>query len=115
MLNVNKKAAETFKEIKVDGIKEIAEPHISIYNTEGIKAMLLFDNKLALTYEMAIPLKYLNFSKNNSFKYDIMLIGQVRAGNAVPNPLAPPPPGGGVSHYFDVPTNFGGEYTLAKK
>jgi len=72
MISLNNKCADAYKEIKVDGIKGIEDPGLSIYNTLGIKVMVLFDNKIALTYELAIPLKYLHISANH-FKYNIRL------------------------------------------
>lgn len=120
MNSLNTRSSNTFKEIQVSGIKEIDDPLISIYNTQGIKAALLFDNKIALTYELAVPLKYLGLSASDPgrIKYNIKLNGRKLPA---PNPNAPPPPrpANGATDltglYLDTPTDFGGEYTLAKK
>ena len=120
MNSVNDKVATTFKEIDISGMKGISESRISIYNELGIKAKIAFDDKLALTYELAIPLKYIGFSTGNSGKlnYNIKLIGQVMPGANPRAPARPAPIDGSYDEldmYLDNPTDFGGEYTLAKK
>lgn len=117
----NTRISYIFKSIQVTGIKEIDEPTISVYNTLGIKAVAAFDNKLDYTYELAVPLKYLAVSINNGtrFSYNIKLNG------GTINPAAPAAPvvidnNGGIvpqpdNDYLFSPTDFGGEYALAKK
>lgn len=47
------------KEFKISGFDGITDATISVYNDHGIKAKALFDNTRSLTYELAIPLKYI--------------------------------------------------------
>jgi hypothetical protein len=113
----NAKIAEVYKLIQVTGIKEINGPTISVYNTDGIKATALFDNKLAYNYELALPLKYLNSSIKNgaSFSYNIKLNGGVINPGTAGLPMridGKPDPS---TDYLFSPTDFWGEYTLAKK
>jgi hypothetical protein len=63
------------KEIKVEGIKDIKEVKISIYNTYGIKTGINYDAKNALVYEIAIPLTMLNITNTNEFALNIKLNG----------------------------------------
>lgn len=63
------------KEIKVEGIKEITEEKISIYNTIGIKTGINYDVKNALVYEIAIPLTLLNITGTDEFALNIKLNG----------------------------------------
>ncbi len=105
MNSINSHCAAAFKEIKVSGIKGIDDPVSSIYNAQGIKATVLFDNKMAFTYELALPLKYLDFATDH-FRYNIMLNGRTLPED--PRISYPP-------NYLDSPTDFSGEYTLAKK
>jgi hypothetical protein len=117
MNSLNTRSSTTFKEIQVSGIKEMDEPLISVYNNQGVKAIIQFDSKIALTYELAIPLKYLGLNSDR-IKYNIKLNGRKLPA---PNPNAPPAPrpANGATDlsglYLDTPTDFGGEYTLAKK
>jgi len=117
----NKQFSDDYKELQVKGLKSIDESVISIYNTEGIKAKALFDNELHYTYELAIPLKYMEFISGNNaakFKFNIKLNGHDREGK---NPYPPSRIITGDSKaamdllYVDNPTNFGGECILAKK
>jgi len=113
----NTTIANIFKLIKVAGIKTISEPDISVYNVLGIKAAASFDNKLGYTYELAIPLKYLNIPVNNEirFSYNIKLNGGVEK-NGVSNVIRVGGGGGDPNNdYLFSPTDFWGEYTLAKK
>ena len=117
---VNKKAIDAFKEIQVTGIKDIKDSIISIYNSEGIAAMGLFNRRMALTYELAIPLKYLGISLDDPARisYNIKVNGR---------PETPIKPGmkkginedalNPTSDYFFrmTSTDFWGEYKLAKK
>ena len=120
MNRVNEKVATTFKEIDISGMKGISESRISIYNELGIKAKLAFDDKIALTYELAIPLKYIDFlvDKSSKLNYNIKLIGQVMPGANPRAPARPAPVDGNYDElqmYLNNPTDFGGVYTLAKK
>lgn len=120
----NKRINMLFKEIQVRGIKQIKDPLISIYNTEGIKAMGMFNSKMAYVYELAIPLKYLGHAINNTSKlsYNIKLNGMPSPEDWAKVNKFPPPiisrDDGNVSfdfEYLNNPTDFWGEYTLAKK
>lgn len=141
MYVMNRQQIDKLKDIKISGIKEITDTLISIYNDEGIKARALFDNKAAFTYELAIPLKYLELSTDNpkEFVYNIKLNGLVFNLSAMgPRPggggdfggggMGSPPQGGmgggqgfrGGPNTMDIqslisPTDFWGKYTLAKK
>lgn len=116
-----------FKTIGVIGESTIPDSTISVFNTEGFKAAARFDRKLVYTYELAIPLSYIKFAadKPGTFKYTLQVNGppgevrvvdngrrmvytagdgtEVNIGYPGPNNLA-----------FSNPTNFSGEYTLAK-
>ena len=87
---------------------------ITIYNEDDIRAMIQFDDKKELTYELSLPIKYVKANiANGKLSYDITIHG--RDGGRP-----------GVVVYFDGsdrgklfpelfnPTNFTGEYTLAK-
>jgi hypothetical protein len=115
------------KEIHIIGIKEIPDSIVSIYNTQGIKASIQFIQVQA-AIEIAIPLKYLGLSVDTpaTFSYNIRI-------NAVPeasrfyvtdasdpkfgDQMAPPPdmPVTPNNGYAWNPTDFWGEYILAKK
>lgn len=116
-----------FKAIGVIGEPTIPDSTLSVFNTEGFKAVARFDHKLAYTYELAIPLSYIKFAadKPATFKYTLQVNGppgevrvvdngrrmvytagdgsEVNIGYPGPNNLA-----------FANPTYFSGEYTLAK-
>ena len=72
---LNKDLTSKAKDIRVTGGKEITNSLISIYNPYGIKVAALVDNNTNFTYELAVPLKYLGLSVNNSkpFVYNIKL------------------------------------------
>jgi len=129
---VNQKIGENYKLIGVEGIKTI-EPIISVYNEEKIKAVALinYQTTYLYTYELSLPLKYLNFSskKLQQFKYNIKLNGA-----ATNNSTVGLSGGGRFINVYDsngdaidavptlphtmaimYPTDFWGEYTLAEK
>ncbi len=99
--------------------------YIRINNNDGIKVMVHLDDKKVLTYELAIPLKYFGLSKGTQrkFSYNIKI-------NGVEDPKDPQedillgftvsqyrsPNGNVVTADEDLlyPTDFWGEYTLAK-
>jgi hypothetical protein len=72
---LNKQLISAEKEIDVRGIKKIQDTIISVYNDAGIIAATRLDNKKVLTYELSIPLKYLqqNIDSKLSFNYNIRL------------------------------------------
>lgn len=67
--NIQKERLSQFNEIKVDGLKKIANGDIPVSNQYGIEAKLLFDSTGELLYEMTIPFQYVNL--NSSLKNDI--------------------------------------------
>ncbi len=118
----------TYKTIHVIGIPEIADPYIPVYNTQNIVVGASFDKKIRYTYELSIPLKYVQAAAGTGkFKYNIRL-------NSEPLTLPPPPPGGRIvlleplkpagnagvggpnldDEFMFKTTDFSGEYTLAK-
>jgi len=114
----NKMVKNAMKEIRVIGVKEIPDSVVSIYNTEGIKVAFQFI-KMQPAIEIAIPLKYLGLSADNSatFSYNIRVDAIPLASRAVqvdPNAPAPDVTNPNIGYAWN-PTDFWGEYTLAKK
>jgi hypothetical protein len=117
----NAKMAAICKLIDIQGLTGLAGPSISVYNSDGVKAKGLFNDQLEYTYELTVPLKYLNLTVNDksSFWYDIKLNG----GSSNIKPGTPPPPvvmrddgrSDPSNDYLFSSTNFGGECTLAVK
>lgn len=127
MATYNAIMSDRYKTISVIGEPSIPDSTLSVFNTEGFKAAVRFDNKLVYTYELAIPLSYIKFAadKPGTFKYTMQVNGppgevrvinngrlmvytagdgsQVNIGYPGPNNLG-----------FANPTYFSGEYTLAK-
>lgn len=110
--DLNETLGKSDKLINVTGVDDIPEPQISVYNATGIKAASKFDEKLAYTIELTIPLKYLALPNNgaDAFSYQIKVnepaeIKRYSAGN-----MAPPP----ISVTSIAVTDFWGQYTLAK-
>lgn len=119
----NKQITDAFKEIELSGIKDITEPLISVYNDTGIRVAAQFDQEMRYTYELAIPLKYLDASiiAAGKLSYNIKL--ESVAPKFISNPNMPPPPvaarddNAPVNYdyeYLNNPTDFSGEYTLVK-
>jgi hypothetical protein len=112
----NDQIASFFKEIQITGIKEISDPLISIYNTEGIKTVVAFNDQMEYIYELAIPLKYIETAvKDGQFRYNIKLNAAATIATGAPGP----PMFSGANAdpellYQTSPTDFSGEYTLAK-
>lgn len=121
--SLNAMMNDAFKEINVNGIKEIQEPTISIYNLEGIKVAAQFNEEMQYTYELAIPLKYLSnyINDGHKFTYNIKLnglYGQKPYGNQLPPPVLIGNPMEVMdidNRYVNYPTDFSGEYTLLKE
>lgn len=113
---LNAKIAIAFKLIQVAGIKKLNESVISVYNTDGIKAAALFDDKMAYTYELAVPLKYLDIKINSRarFSYNIKLNGGV-INNMAPTKIRSDGRGNPDRDYLFSPTDFWGEYTLVMR
>jgi len=130
----NKQIMHSSKEIQVIGVTGITDPLISVYNSQGILAAGQFNNKMYYTCELAIPLKYLGLSVDDAvkFSYNIRLNGApdnsiamitssditiAQVGNTHPaiplmERIGTPDPDYLYTHN---PTDFWGEYTLAKK
>jgi hypothetical protein len=103
---------------------------LSVYNNEGLKTVALFDKHLNYTYEMAIPIKYLNLNNASKFTYNIKLNAATIDGRKLEFVAARPDlnlvrfiGADGVSYILGndsqsislvAPTDFWGEYTLAK-
>jgi hypothetical protein len=115
----NRMANTAAKEIRISGIKDIQDSVISIYNTEGIKASIQFMQEQAVI-EIAVPLKYLGLSVDNPaiFSYNIRIdavppTSRINGANDPNMPVAMNTnPNNG---YAWNPTDFWGEYILAKK
>ncbi len=124
MYAANQQLTTKSKEIKITGVKDIGDT-LSIYNQEGIRAVSLFDHQIAYTYELAVPLKYLGLSINNvaKFSYHIMLNGSDNIEGLVIKHIEGgtamywngPRPSETDVEYMRYPTDFTGNYTLAKK
>jgi len=99
------------KTIELTGIKEIADKEISVYNDVDIKAVALFDDKNALTYELAIPLKYLNLpATGEAFSYHIKVNEEPAAPMTTSGRFPPPVPVSALGT-----TDFWGVYKLVNK
>ena len=118
----NQKMKDIFKEIDVTGIKDIKDASISEYNIEGIRVAAQFDQHMQYTYELELPLKYLGSNINNKqkFKYNIKMNGLPE--KAPGSPFAPPVIYADRTNFMApeaaflmYPTDFSGEYSLAKK
>jgi len=110
--DMNKMLDVSAKTIRISGINAIADKEISVYNQEGIKAASQFDKQLVYTYELAIPLKYLALPVDG-FSYNIKINGPEDV--PVPHTAAGGPPPPPMMMTATAPTDFWGEYTLAKK
>jgi hypothetical protein len=126
---LNSKLADHLKMIGITGTKTIPDNTISVYNEQGIRAAALFDNKINYTYELSIPLKYLDVIGVDKFSYNIKLNGQIPAGSTMvdvgrPDRMLFTGPDG-ITYSLGkatpenlilaYPTDFWGEYILAKK
>ncbi len=130
MLINNAKLDKNCKLIKVTGIAG-TDSLISIYNSEGIKAASLFNTSKVYTIEMSIALKYLDISTIGAtkFAYHLLLNGATPLDWRNIHPRAPADGSVGTLEYMQdaikkavdldapisTPTDFWGEYTLAKK
>ena len=122
----NRRLAEKAKMIKVTGVKTL-DTLISVYNTDGIKTAIRFDNKMIYTYELAVDLKALGLTANNSdkFYYNLMLaelpiddrpgINITRAPNGeIMSVSIDKSQTNAGTNIFMYTTDFWGEYALAK-
>jgi hypothetical protein len=125
---MNNRLALYANKIGASGTVLLEDSVISIYNDKGIRAAALFDNKAALTYEIAIPLKYLPGSADAGIDYDIKSNGifthvKVRMldPNANPNTAGMVVIGSSITgkttsdiQVLNSDTDFSGKYQLAK-
>lgn len=125
---LNEAFVKKSKEIKLTGISAINDTLISVYNNHKIKAMGAFNDKKHYTYELALPLKLIKpvIGTQPGFTYTITLNGSDRVEGARIEYLNG---GSGVRitsntnsvpsmadmKFMSSPTDFSGEYTLAKK
>jgi len=136
----NKDLSESLKEIKLTGISAVTDtvpsvnsetPYyrflpmrdhhykiIGINNQYNIKPMLQFDAGGACTYELALPIKYLagNANESQKIKYNITING--RGADRRPNDIfryTMTMPQEMLNQDLENPTDFWGEYTIAKK
>lgn len=78
VINVVNKNIERFaKKITISGFKGMADPDISVFNDEGIKAAAKAGTNRAVTFEIQLPLKYFThlLDDNSSFDYSIIVNG----------------------------------------
>jgi hypothetical protein len=121
---------DRFKLIGVIGVASAEDSTLSVFNAEGFKALARFDRKLYYTYELAIPLSYIARSGDapTSFKYNITINGVPGEVRTVPggrgNRMVYTAPDGSERNIggpspdnmsFAYPSDFSGEYTLAKQ
>lgn len=125
---LNTEFVKKAKEIKLSGISAINDTLISVYNEHKIKAVGAFNDKKYYTYELVLPLKYIQpvIGAQSNFNYTITLNGSDRVEGARIEYLNG---GSGVRitsntnsapsmadmKFMSAPTNFSEEYTLAKK
>jgi len=128
MITNNKKLNEKCTMIGVTGIIGL-DSLISVYNEDGIKAANKFDLKKVYTMEIAIALKHLGLSVNDApkFAYQVRVNGAKGFGGmfVIPNPNATPEQLASQEKMtqslnaftakLTSPTDFWGEYILAKK
>lgn len=129
---VNDWLGRSAKTILVDGIPDITDPDVSVYNEVGLKAAVMVDNTRTMTFEYLLPLKYIKhlLDENGAFDYSIvvngakMQPGTIVVGNSVASGGASFTGGGGAPMVVSVspvgsdifsPTDLKATYTLAKK
>lgn len=90
------------KEIRVKGLENILDGSIALSNEYGIRAAAVLDSTYLFTYELAVPMRYLNLSldKANAFAVNIKLNGMT-----IPRMQAPPrsPYEGGARRTYQAP------------
>ncbi len=135
----NKQLHDNLKEIKISGANDITDTIVAdkenkyyralplhqhnfkiipIENHDNIRAMLQFDEKGELTYELAVPLKYLStVSANNKLFYNVSIHGRGedgRPGNVWTYKRSASGERETDNQDLENVTDFSGEYTLAK-
>lgn len=115
-------AIKQIRFIKVKNFDGAKDTLLSIYNDQGVQTKLLYGNK-ALVCEMLIPKKFLGLtnSSTKAFAYQIRLNGlkQPDIPGAAPvsttiNPERPLTHPLNILVEISAPSDFWGEYTLAK-
>jgi hypothetical protein len=132
MMARNKQFSQRSKWIGTLGFKDL-DSLISVYNEDGIKAAGRYDAKGAFTCELSVNLKLLGLSVDNpaKFSYHVLLNGvsmynnDRRPDQVISVITTGAPMGGAESSMLGAkmmmdqggaaPTDFWGEYTLAKK
>jgi len=106
---------KALNEIGISGVKNISDSVISRYNEYGIKAAAQF-NKMQPIIELCIPLKYLKVSIDNldKIRYNIKLNAVPDQSSGLTQTIAPENVTPNVGYALN-PTDFWGEYILAKK
>lgn len=131
---VNLSIGKAAKKIAIEGIDEITDPDVSVYNDLGLKAAVQVDATRVMTFEYKIPLKYIKhlMDETSSFDYNIVVNGVKLEKDAIVVRGGPVGGGGGGSATFssapmaavtivgagsDIfsPTDLKASYTLAKK
>ncbi len=86
------------RDISVKGFKDIETDHISTANTYGIKTVLNIDEKGALVYEAAIPVKMLHLDNASSkpWAFDIKINSFAASAKDNHAGLKPPGEAGGM-------------------
>ncbi len=133
---VNKELASATKEIKLAGLFSLQDTLLSIYNNVGIMAAARLTDYHTYTYELCVPIKYISpfIDRKSKLSYKVQVNG-VNSNNmavivngktqqtpseetmAIINSLLTSDVSskGSLSlRDFTSPTNFSGEYTLAK-
>ena len=129
----NRQIPITMKVISVRGLKTINNESISVYNEEKIKAAALFDKNMYYNYELAIPLKLIEFTPDgiSKFYYNVQINGltsfngmTIQAIGGREDKLGVVDKNGTTFILNDnssiqdkdlyYPTNFWAEYTLSK-
>ncbi|MBE9664689.1 hypothetical protein [Mucilaginibacter myungsuensis] len=120
----DKKVKLLFSYFAVEGSKDIASSNSSRSGSEGIVVSSGFNKNMALTYQIAIPLKLLSVTlgQDTKLSYQIKLNGfplvqktkngTVAAPVGIPDDDLKPDPD---FEYLHSPSSFWAEYTLALK
>jgi len=108
---MNKYLTEKLNQIKVTSVKAMPDSIIAVANSTGIQSAAGFDANRFYTYELAIPLKYLNLKAGDTIplNYNVKMLGQVNPNNIVFTVESD------FMKALNYTTDFSGKYTLAKK
>lgn len=126
LMLMNTTLINNIKQVKIKGVKQLADTMLSVYNAAGIKVRALFDTNNALTCELAIPVKYLGLPGPTPARFSYHLkLNEMYANVGAPVDLDGNvlPAGSYTLVYSGTPaerqtlmnaTDFWGEYTLVK-